>query len=264
MTKKKKSISVKSNSDSWTLSDYKLSLQARSEHTLALLANRLSRCRLALKEYGTVPTSQQLIDEISSRLKKAKEEKKSFEELIQLDKIKAFVSTHERKLDFDFDDYYRNIFKNLGNENLYDSQILEVCGDYCHYLPMFASREGMWSEGFSKLIDYMKLETYIIQISCEALGYWTAKLEERIKNETHGAKAMKDKGNKNKEAIRQVMKEQNITSMDFRGDKNKREIFYETAKKRTKETDTRNKQSLTESRIQKIGRQILKEDKPPS
>jgi hypothetical protein len=58
------------------------------------------------------------------------------------------------------------------------------------------------------------------------------------------------------------MKEQNITSMDFRSDKVKRKIFYETAKKRTEEIDTKNRQPLTESRIQKIGRQILEEDNP--
>jgi hypothetical protein len=105
-------------------------------------------------------------------------------------------------------------------------------------------------------------EKVVSQNAHEALGYWTAKLEEMKKNKEHGAKAMQDKGDKNKEAIRQIMKEQNITSMDFRSDKVKRKIFYETAKKRTEEIDTKNRQPLTESRIQKIGRQILEEDNP--
>ena len=73
---------------------------------------------------------------------------------------------------------------------------------------------------------------------------------------------MTDNGDKNKEGIRQIMTELNIRSMDFRGNKNLREKFYQAARIKTKQIDIKNSQPLSDSRIQKIGRQILKEDKP--
>jgi len=248
-SKKNQKKTVKVNQKQSSSDNLKTHLLWRAKQ-LFILHRRLSKCILALNQHGDVP------DDIA---------------------MNAIANKYlSLKIDFEKDIKKHGTSKILGINNFEDilsiaddaiknrinnPRILQSLRYACLCLSLFYTSNYQDME-IQDIKKYTAIENLLNGKSHEAIGYWTAKLEIMKTNKEHGAKAMQDKGDKNKEAIRQIIKEQNITSMDFRGDKSKRESFYETAKKRTKEIDTKNKTALTESRIQKIGRQILKEDKP--
>jgi hypothetical protein len=91
----------------------------------------------------------------------------------------------------------------------------------------------------------------IIGKSHEAIGYWTAKLEEKKRNMEGGAKKKSEKGKKNQDGIKHILSELKITSLSvFRNDKKLRAEFYEKCKKAT-DLDS-------EDRISKIARALLR------
>lgn len=64
----------------------------------------------------------------------------------------------------------------------------------------------------------------------KVIGYWTAKMEKRVKNP--GAAAMKEKGQKNAQAVRDIIEQLNITSTGaFKKEKELRKAFFREAKK---------------------------------
>lgn len=82
-----------------------------------------------------------------------------------------------------------------------------------------------------------------------AIGCWTAKMEKRGKNP--GAAAMKERGQKNAKAVREIIEQLNITSTGaFKKDKKLRDAFFRKAKEMT-DCDS-------EDRIMKIARNQLK------
>jgi hypothetical protein len=81
---------------------------------------------------------------------------------------------------------------------------------------------------------FCRAEDILTRRSHEAIGYWTAKLEEKRRNMNGGAKAKKEKGRKNREAIEKVMDDLGISSLNiFRINKELRDKFYAFAKKET-------------------------------
>jgi hypothetical protein len=101
-------------------------------------------------------------------------------------------------------------------------------------------------------LDYDLAEYFVIARSFEALGYWKYKKEEIIRNKTNWEKQTK-KSEKNKEAIREVLEEMNITTsllLAFKGDTMKRDNFDKKAKEAT---------GLSPKRIRDIARDILKD-----
>lgn len=103
----------------------------------------------------------------------------------------------------------------------------------------------------------------IIGKANEFIGYLTAKTEESRRNAEGGAKAKKEKGRKNQEALKRIMEDLEIPSLNiFRKDKKLRDRFIDSARK---ETD-----SLSPKRIFDLARAIQKEKnialdtKPPA
>ena len=130
--------------------------------------------------------------------------------------------------------------------------LMESCADLC----ACGSDYDMMKD--NEKDRFMLLEHVLRSNACEALGYWTAKLEEMNRNKKISAKVMEDKGKKNKEAIKKVIEDLGITSLKvFRKDKKLRGHFYETALKKT--IDRKYNASLSEKRIADIAREILKE-----
>lgn len=95
----------------------------------------------------------------------------------------------------------------------------------------------------------------IIGKSHEAIGYWTAKLEEKKRNMEGGAKKKAEKGNANRDAIKVILSELGLTSLSvFRQDKKLRSEFFTRTERAT--------DKLSQGRISKIARALLKV-KPP-
>lgn len=118
------------------------------------------------------------------------------------------------------------------------------------------------------IIRLLTIQRLVRDFAFESIGYWTAKLEENTRNKTGGAKIMKEQGNKNQEAIKNIIAELGIKSLlAFKKDKALRDNFYKKAKEKT--FDKKHKVSLSEKRISDIARKILKEQgasldtKPP-
>lgn len=120
------------------------------------------------------------------------------------------------------------------------------------------------------IITFFKLEQLLRGAAFEAIGYWTAKLEKKKGSKEGGGKAVKEQGDKNKEAIRKVIADLEITSLTvFRKDKELRNNFYKKSKEKTSDERYKPPVSLSEKRISDIARAILKEQgagldtKPP-
>lgn len=102
---------------------------------------------------------------------------------------------------------------------------------------------------------FFELEHHLTKQSCEAIGYASAKLEEMKRNKINP----ENKGKVNKDAIKKVLEDLNITSLSaFRGDKDLRIRFYEMAKEATKAVDKKHDQELSPKRIADLAREILK------
>jgi hypothetical protein len=106
------------------------------------------------------------------------------------------------------------------------------------------------------LIKFDAIERNLLSAACEEIGYWKAKLEEKMRNQKGGANTKKRLGAKNKEAIGIIINELRIKSFTlFKKDKKLRNLFFEKVKEKTGLT--------SENRIFVIGRECIKEKATP-
>ncbi len=116
-------------------------------------------------------------------------------------------------------------------------------------------------QNYNQLTDQEKekflfYKNALIAKAHEAIGFWKAKLEEKIRN------SHENKGKRNKEAIKYILEEMKITSLTvFRSNKNLKEIFLSKAKEATKINDQEHEQPLGEKTIMDYARNELAERK---
>jgi hypothetical protein len=220
------------------------------------LALRMSELSSALKRYDDFPD-----DEIShlfySKLDRSIENKfvdytlaacVEFK-IITMDELETFalaghtdinITTLQKSFEF-----ARGVLKIKINE-LYS---LVMLASACSVLSsVYRLNKESMQENILK--TFIAMEHRLTNKACEAIGYWTAKLEERRRNKEGGAQVKKEKGEKNKESIKKIMDDLGISSMNFKNNKTLKEKFYNRAKKET---------GLYEKRISEIGRNISKE-----
>lgn len=234
-----------------------INIKAKSLRELAL---KIHHCEIALKEYGNAWNDVLLF----INLHKNKSLLNSWESLFNAQVRDLDASSKkgclELKLCFN---YVQNILEEYyTGENKDLSQLNRAClllGSY-NYKNMKQK----------DIVIFLNIESLLRGVCCEANGYWTAKLEEKKRNKTGGARQVKEQGKRNKEAIRKVIADLEITSLTaFRKDKELRDKFYEKSREKTKDARYKPPVSLSEKRISDIARAILKEQgagldtKPP-
>lgn len=93
-------------------------------------------------------------------------------------------------------------------------------------------------------------------------GFITRDAEISRKN-TIGAAAMKERGKRSEEAVRQVIEQFGISSLDFRGNKRLRHDFWETARNKTAfyHEPSESEIPLSDDRIRKIAKNVLEDNR---
>lgn len=163
------------------------------------LAQRLSKCILALQEYDSFPTQSQMIDSISDTLNKGIQ-KGSHEIIFPIKKHDwSFMEKYQIA-----QEVFDSVFRDLGNENIHEKQSLELCLKYC--VALFV----LCDEGRFKMTDDEKgkfniLEHLVIGKSNEVIGYWTAKLE-MMKQNKNNVKIRTTKKDDRKTELKEWMK----------------------------------------------------------
>ncbi len=243
-----------------------------SFYKFSILAYRLQECILALAEYSDFPNQEDVTIFLNDELSQLQSEKK-LKEYLKGGALPEPVRGHDKINDFsrsilnvicgaaekihvgrEHQDIYNDIIKNC---DIRDEQSLTKLSHACIILsiprPIDITNE-------KNIKDVLSIEDLVMAKANEAIGYWTHKLEERKRNKKGGGYVVHGQGNRNKDAIRQVLVELKIKSLSvFRKDKSLRKSFYDKAAEITKEADLKHKMPLSEKRISDIAREILKE-----
>ncbi len=217
------------------------------------ISKRLSDCISALGEYGIVPVLPQTWLEILRDIKRSDEFILKLSPRIKPD-IFSFMEKQQTPKEF-----LNNEFKDIGKTNIEKQESLEVYLIGCVKLLHLYDRK-MYSLATDR--DKMQMflsEHLLLKNSCEALGYWKAKLEEMKRNKKGGGEKMKRRGEDNKEAIKIILAELKIKSLlVFKKDRELRDRFMTKAKEKTK--DEQYNLPLSEKRIMDIARNVLKDE----
>lgn len=214
-------------------------------------AKRLSECISALEEYGIVPTSPETLLKVLRDIKSDKLVLK-LSPSIKPDCL-SFVEKQQTPKEF-----LINEFKDIAKTKIDKEKSLEVYLISCAKL-LYLYGENMFplATDEDKTMMFMS-EHLIIKKSCEAMGYWAAKLEEMKRNKKGGGAKMKRRGEDNKGAIKKALAELGIKSLlVFKKNRKLRDRFMTKAKEKTK--DEQYNLPLSEKRIMDIARNVLKD-----
>lgn len=217
------------------------------------ISKRLSDCISALGEYGNVPMFPQAWFEILHDIKR------SDEFVLKLSpRIKPGIFSFKEKQQTP-KEFLDNEFKDIGKANIEKQESLEVYLIGCiKLLHLYDEKIYSLATDKDKMMMLMS-EHLLLKNSCEAIGYWTAKLEEMKRNKKGGGEKMKSRGENNKGAIKIVLAELKIKSLlVFKKDRELRDRFMTKAKEKTK--DEQYNLPLSEKRIMDIARNVLKDE----
>jgi hypothetical protein len=202
-------------------------------------------CKLSLEERRMIPNDLSL----SATFHKNKSLSKDWKSLIN--KHRKDLNVNSMKGSLKLKSIFAYVTRILDQYYTDDNKDMEVLSLACSILGGYKYKNMKLSE----IMFFFSLEEILRNASYDAIGYWTAKLEEMIRN-TH-----KGQGKKNKEVIKRILEEMNITTSltVFRSDKNLKNDFISKAKEETKKIDEKHNQPLDDKTIKDYARAILKE-----
>jgi hypothetical protein len=216
------------------------------------LTKRMIMCEKSLNEWGIIPTEVSIF----YNLHKDKSLLKEWDDINHKYQMDLDVSSADGslKLKSCFNLVKKILSKYLldNNKNLHEP--LKACALLGGY-----NYKNMQTKDIT---TFFNIESLLRGACCEAIGYWTAKLEEKKRNKDIVDKTVVEQGRKNKEAIKNIIAEMKITSLtDFRKNKILRSSFLAKAQEKTKEVDKKHNWPLSEKRIFDIARASIKEQK---
>jgi hypothetical protein len=166
------------------------------------------------------------------------------------------------------DQAYDIIKKIIHFKDIHRREYLGLIGRACLLLAIIGDEQEYKKMSNDDKVRFVLFERSVRGRASEVLGIWTHGYVIRKKNKDGGGKTRHEDGEKNKEAIKEVLAELNIKDKDlniFKKDKKLRAEFMAKAKDKTKSLDERHRTPLSEKTILDIARNLLKEQdtKPP-